>query len=140
MDSSQTQQRLPDGGPAVPTSPTPRGEVPAGLPDRDVTPATLEDAFVRFIFHCNPAAHRGSDTNVLREAFRAPPRNAGRSFDPAVIYDLVKKFYAKEIKTWTELTIALGVTPPDLSKDESSQKLTQYGVRLKVYISLRPEE
>ena len=45
---------------------------------------------------------------------------------------IFKKFHQKEIKTWTELTITLGVEPPDPSKDESSQKVAQYGVRLKV--------
>jgi hypothetical protein len=106
----------------------PRG----ALPDRDVTAATLEDAYVSFIFHCNPALPRECDTEALREAFRNPPKSAGKTFDTFAVYELVKRFYAKEVKTWTELTIKLGVEPPDPSKDESSQKLTQYGVRLKV--------
>lgn len=112
-------------------APAPNGVQP-GLPDRDVTPDTLEDAFVRFIFYCNPALPWDCDTAALREAFRTPPKNGGKSFDTAVIFDLVKRFYAKDIKTWTELTMTLGVAPPDPSKDESRQKITQYGVRLKV--------
>lgn len=104
----------------------------AGLPDRSVTAASLEDAYVSFIFYCNPALSRETDTEALREAFRNPPKSGGKTFDTFVIYELVKKFYGKEIKTWTELTIKLGVEPPDPNKDESSQKVTQYGVRLKV--------
>jgi hypothetical protein len=74
------------------------------------------------------------DLEALREAFRNPPKSGGKTFDTFVIYELVKKFYGKEIKTWTELTIKLGVEPPDPNKDESSQKVTQYGVRLKVRV------
>lgn len=104
----------------------------SSLPDRNVTPDTLEDAFVRFIFYCNPALPLDADTESLREAFANPPKSGGKSFSPFLIFDLVQRFYRKEIKTWTELTTRLGVEPPDLSKDESAQKVAQYGVRLKV--------
>jgi hypothetical protein len=104
------------------------------LPERDVTEATIEDAFVRFIFYCNPGLPLYPDTQSLREAFRNPPRSGGRIFSPYRVYELVKEFYQKDIKTWTELTIKLGVEPPDPSKDESTQKVAQYGVRLKVEI------
>jgi hypothetical protein len=102
------------------------------LPDRNVTEATIEDAYVRFIFYCNPALPLYPDTQALREAFRNPPRSGGRVFSPFRVYELVTEFYQKEIKTWTELTIKLGVEPPDPAKDESTQKVAQYGVRLKV--------
>jgi hypothetical protein len=102
------------------------------LPDRNVTADTIEDAYVCFIFYCNPALPSDADTNSLREAFANPPKSGGKSFSPFVIYELVQRFYRKEIKTWTELTTRLGVEPPDLSKDESVQKVAQYGVRLKV--------
>lgn len=102
------------------------------LPHRSVTPDTIEDAYVRFIFYCNPALPLDADTESLREAFANPPRSGGKSFSPYVIFDLVQRFYRKEIKTWTELTTRLGVEPPDLAKDESAQKVAQYGVRLKV--------
>ncbi len=103
------------------------------LPDRAVTPETIEDAYVDFIYHCNPALPLDTaDTQSLREAFRNPPRSGGKVFEPFFIYQLVRRFYDKEIKTWTELTIKLGVEPPDPSKDESAQKIAQYGVRLKV--------
>ena len=102
------------------------------LPDRNVTASTLEDAYVRFIFYCNPGLPLSVDTQSLRESFKNPPRSGGKVFDPFTIYNLVRRFYQKEIKTWTELTTTLGVEPPDLSKDESAQKVAQYGVRLKV--------
>lgn len=102
------------------------------LPDRQVTTDTIEDAYVRFIFYCNPALPLSTDTEALREAFRNPPRSGGKVFNTFTVYELVKKFYDKEIKTWTELTTTLGVEPPDPSKDESAQKVAQYGVRLKV--------
>lgn len=113
-------------------SPTPEFTVRPPLPDRDVTAETIEDAYIRFIFYCNPAVPLASDTAALREAFRNPPKSGGKIFDSFAIFELVKQFYAKEIKTWTELTTKLGVEPPDPSKDESTQKVAQYGVRLKV--------
>lgn len=103
-----------------------------GLPDRAVTAATLEDAYVKFIFYCNPAVPADQDTQALRDAFSNPPKSAGKSFETFTVYHLVLQFLRKEIKTWTELTIKLGVEPPDPKKDESAQKVTQYGVRLKV--------
>lgn len=112
---------------ANPRQPT----LPPALPDRNVTADTIEDAYVRFIFYCNPALPPDADTNSLREAFANPPKSGGKSFSPFVIFELVRRFYRREIKTWTELTITLGVEPPDLSKDESVQKIAQYGVRLK---------
>ncbi|UKZ82107.1 hypothetical protein TrVFT333_009891 [Trichoderma virens FT-333] len=107
----------------------------SALPDPNVTPDTIEDAFVRFIFYCNPALPLDADTESLREAFANPPKSGGKSFSPFLIFDLVQRFYRKEIKTWTELTTRLGVEPPDLSKDESAQKVAQYGVRLKKWMN-----
>lgn len=104
----------------------------SSLPHRNVTAATIEDAYVAFIIYCNPALPVDCDTESLREAFRNPPRSGGKIFDPFTIYELVRQFYDKEIKTWTELTMKLGVEPPDPSKEESVQKIAQYGVRLKV--------
>ncbi|KAM0741582.1 hypothetical protein ACQRIT_004439 [Beauveria bassiana] len=104
------------------------------LPDRAVTAETIEDAYVAFIFYCNPALPADCDTETLREAFRNPPRSGGKVFHPFTIYELVRRFYTKEIKTWTELTTKLGVEPPDPSKEESVQKIAQYGVRLKKWL------
>ncbi|OAQ99686.1 hypothetical protein LLEC1_07707, partial [Akanthomyces lecanii] len=118
----------PANGHAVP------GPGRSALPDRSVTAETIEDAYVAFIFYCNPALPPDCDTETLREAFRNPPRSGGKVFDPFAIYELVRKFYSKEIKTWTELTTKLGVEPPDPSKEESVQKIAQYGVRLKKWL------
>lgn len=104
----------------------------AVLPDRAVNADNIENAYVAFIFYCNPALPADCDVDSLREAFRNPPRSGGKVFDPFTIYRLVRQFYDKEIKTWTELTMKLGVEPPDPSKEESVQKIAQYGVRLKV--------
>lgn len=109
------------------------------LPDRRVNASTIEDAYVSFIFYCNPALPLSADTESLREAFRTPPKSCGKVFDTFTIFELVQKFYQREIKTWAELTTTLGVEPPDPAKDESAQKVAQYGVRLKVSeISLTP--
>ncbi|PNY24124.1 ARS-binding protein 2 [Tolypocladium capitatum] len=105
------------------------------LPERDVTAESIEDAYVNFVFYCNPALSLAADTESLREAFRNPPKSGGKAFHPFAIYELVRKFYDKDIKTWTELTTMLGVEPPDPSKDESSQKIAQYGVRLKKWMN-----
>ncbi|OAQ69165.1 ARS binding protein Abp2 [Pochonia chlamydosporia 170] len=105
------------------------------LPDRDVSAASIEEAYVRFIFYCNPALPLDADTETLRDAFRTPPRSGGKAFDTFTIFELVKKFYHREIKTWTELTTTLGVEPPDPTKDESAQKVAQYGVRLKKWMN-----
>jgi hypothetical protein len=102
------------------------------LPDRNVDGDSLEDAYVSFIYYCNPALPADADVAALREAFRNPPKSGGKSFSSFAIYQLVRQFYQKEIKTWTDLTIKLGVEPPDPTRDESAQKITQYGVRLKV--------
>jgi hypothetical protein len=39
---------------------------------------------------------------------------------------------SKEIQTWTRLALDLGVEPPDMEKGQSTQKVQQYSVRLKV--------
>ncbi|KAH8178348.1 ARS binding protein 2 domain-containing protein [Sarocladium implicatum] len=116
-------------------APPPELAGPRALPTRQVTSATIEDAYVQFIIYCNPALPNNADIASLREGFRTPPKSAGKAFDPFVIFELVRQFYTKEIKTWAELTVRLGVEPPDLTKDESSQKVAQYGVRLKKWMN-----
>ncbi|KAK5998081.1 ARS-binding protein 2 [Cladobotryum mycophilum] len=111
----QQQQRL--GGNLATHTTTNQSNNPHGfavrptLPDRDVTSATIEDALSK------------------------PAKKWGKLFCPFIIFDLVRKFYEKEIKTWTELTTRLGVEPPDPGKDESAQKIAQYGVRLKKWMN-----
>jgi hypothetical protein len=102
------------------------------LPNRSVTSASIEDAYVSFILHCNPAVPLDVDTTALREAFRTPPKSEGKSFSTFALYELIVKLHHKEIKTWAELALKLGVEPPDHEKGQSSQKIQQYAVRLKV--------
>jgi hypothetical protein len=102
------------------------------LPNREVTAATIEDAYVDFILHCNPAVPADADSTALREAFRTPPKSGGKSFSTFTLYDLICQLERKELKTWAELALKLGVEPPDQDKGQSSQKIQQYAVRLKV--------
>lgn len=102
------------------------------LPARNVTAETIEDAFVQFILACNPGVPIEADTAGLRESFRSPPKSGGKSFETWVLFDLIAQFQSKEIKTWGELALRLGVEPPDQDKGQSSQKIQQYAVRLKV--------
>jgi ARS binding protein 2 len=89
------------------------------LPSCDVSDDTFDDAYVAFIFYCNPAIPLDTDTLELRRAFRSPPK---------------RKLEMKEIKTWAQLAIDLGVEPPAVDKGQSAQKVQQYAVRLKVII------
>ena len=102
------------------------------LPDRNVTDDTIEDAFVDFILCCNPAVPLDADTAALREAFQTPPKSGGKAFKTSSLFELIKRLESKELKTWAELALKLGVEPPDQDKGESSQKIQQYAVRLKV--------
>lgn len=111
---------------------TSRPAPPRVLPDKDVSPDTIGEAYISFILYCNPALPQDCMVDTLREAFKAPPKSQGKEFPTWSVFQNVKRFYNKEIPTWTEMVVQLGVDPPDLSKDESSQKITQYGVRLKV--------
>ncbi|KAL1873077.1 hypothetical protein VTK73DRAFT_1174 [Phialemonium thermophilum] len=132
------QQQPPD--PALPSSssaPSSAGDgrplplVRPMLPHRDVTKDTIEDAYVQFILHCNPAVPRDCDTAALREAFRNPPKSGGKTFNTFTLFQLIRQLEAKELKTWAELALKLGVEPPDQDKGQSSQKIQQYAVRLK---------
>ncbi|CAI4211846.1 unnamed protein product [Parascedosporium putredinis] len=86
-------------------------EVARALPAKDsITSDTIEQAY---------------------ETFRTPPKSGGKSFDTFLLYQLIQKLESKELKTWAELALKLGVEPPDQEKGESSQKIQQYAVRLK---------
>ncbi|KAK3392262.1 ARS binding protein 2-domain-containing protein, partial [Sordaria brevicollis] len=129
----------PTTAPTATTTPTPRQPRPTyppyttrpPLPDVNVTQETIEDAYVDFIFHCNPHVPLDTDTVVLRDTFSDPPKSGGKSFNTFVLFGLIKQLETKEIKTWAELALKLGVDPPDTEKGESSQKIQQYAVRLK---------
>ena len=102
------------------------------LPPRKARAETIEDAYVQFILYCNPGVPLETDTAVLREAFRIPPKSGGKTFSTYTLFELIKQFQNKEIKTWAELALRLGVDPPDQDKGQSTQKIQQYAVRLKV--------
>jgi hypothetical protein len=101
------------------------------LPSRDVTDATLDDAYVAFILYANPGVPSSADTTELRKIFRVPPRSDGKSFSIYTLWELIRKLENKELKTWTQLAIDLGVEPPQAEKNQSTQKVQQYAVRLK---------
>lgn len=112
----------------VPRSPSARPM----LPPRNVTSATFEETYVQFILYCNPAVPPDTDTAALRDAFQTPPKSGGKTFNTFHLFELIKQLEAKELKTWAELALKLGVEPPDQDKGQSSQKIQQYAVRLKV--------
>lgn len=118
--------------PSVTRPPPPR----LALPSRNVGAETIEDAYIQFILACNPGVPLDVDTSVLRETFQTPPKSGGKSFSTWTLFQLITQFQSKEIKTWGELALKLGVEPPDQEKGESSQKIQQYAVRLKVFCSI----
>ncbi|KAF2165207.1 hypothetical protein M409DRAFT_24590 [Zasmidium cellare ATCC 36951] len=102
------------------------------LPSRDVTPETIADAYVNFILYANPNFALDVDTSTLKQTFETGlPKSDNKDFEPYRLFELLKKFDSKEIKTWNQLALDLGVEPPDPSKGQSVQKVQQYSVRLK---------
>ena len=104
------------------------------LPSYDVSDDTFDDAYVAFIFYCNPTIPLDTDTSELRKAFRSPPKSDGKNFSTFTLFELIRKLEMKEIKTWAQLAIDLGVEPPAVDKGQSAQKVQQYAVRLKVVL------
>lgn len=104
------------------------------LPSCDVSDDTFDDAYVSFIFYCNPAIPLDTDSQELRRAFRSPPKSDGKNFSTYTLFELIRKLEMKEIKTWAQLAIDLGVKPPAVDRGQSAQKVQQYAVRLKVVI------
>ncbi|KAL2159772.1 hypothetical protein VTH06DRAFT_1905, partial [Thermothelomyces fergusii] len=92
---SPTAAQPPHQRPPPPPPPPPRA-----LPDREVDAASIEDAYVAFILYCNPA-----------------------SFSTFALFELIKQLETRELKTWAELALKLGVDPPDQEKGQSSQKI-----------------
>lgn len=109
------------------------------LPGKHVVESNIEHLFVAFIFYCNPAVPADTDTKALHEAFRMPPKSGGKSFSTYALFELIKELEAKELKTWAELVLKLGVEPPDVERGESAQKIQQYAVRLKVCLGASPK-
>ncbi|KAF2118708.1 ARS binding protein 2-domain-containing protein [Lophiotrema nucula] len=100
-------------------------------PSRDVSDHTIDDAYAAFILYCNPSFPASIDTSELTKLFRTPPKSDGKAFSTWTLYELIRKFDSKEIKTWTQLALDLGVQQPDIDKGQSTQKVQQYSVRLK---------
>ena len=111
---------------------TPKQTLTRALPSPNVDDSSIDDAYVQFIFYCNPSVPLSTDTVVLRRGFRSMPKTDGNQF---VLFGLIKKLEAKDIETWSQLVAELGVEPPDAAKNQSSQKVQQFAVRLKVTTS-----
>ncbi|EGS24010.1 putative ars binding protein [Thermochaetoides thermophila DSM 1495] len=103
------------------------------LPSREgiTSPSALEEAYIAFILYCNPCVPLTTDPSPLREAFRTPPKSDGKTFSTYTLFTLIRKLESRELKTWAELALQLGVDPPDAEKGQSAQKIQQYAVRLK---------
>ena len=102
------------------------------LPSRDVTDHNLDEAYVQFALYCNPPIPKNAETSELKRRFRSPPRSDDKVFSTFKLYELISRLEHKDIKTWSQLVIELGVELPDTSKNQSTQKVQQYAVRLKV--------
>lgn len=128
-----TGQMSPNGHGAFPT-PTTTGTLQESrnLPAVEVTDENFDDAYVDFIMYCNPSVALETDTTELKKIFRTPPKSDGKSFSTFTLFQLIQKLERKELKTWAQLAIELGVEPPSLEKGQSAQKVQQYAVRLKV--------
>jgi hypothetical protein len=113
--------------PSVPSTSTQRA-----LPARNVTEENIADVYAAFILYCNPYFPRHVDTSDLKRIFQTPPRSDGKDFSIYTLWKLIRKFDSKEIKTWTQLSLDLGVEPPSAERGGSVQKVQQYSVRLKV--------
>jgi hypothetical protein len=87
--------------------------------------------------YCNPSIPLETDSTELRKIFRSPPKSDNKSFNTFTLFELIRKFEAKEIKTWAQLVEDLGVEKPSIEKKQSAQKVQQYAVRLKVSLFLR---
>ncbi|MCJ1390786.1 hypothetical protein MMC18_003647 [Xylographa bjoerkii] len=105
--------------------------LPRSLPSTDIDNESADEAYVQFIFYCNPSIPIITDTTELKRGFRSMPKTDGNCFDTFALFLLIKKLEAKEIETWSQLVIELGVEPPDTTKNQSSQKVQQFAVRLK---------
>ena len=121
-----------NSGPSANFDPTQGSSTERSLPSRQVDENSIDDAYAQYILYCNPTIPLDVDTTELKKGFRAPPKSDAKTFSPFTLYTLVSQLENKEIKTWTELVLKLGVEPPDATKNQSTQKVQQYAVRLKV--------
>lgn len=102
------------------------------LPTVEITDESIDQAYVDFILYCNPSVPLDTDSTELKKGFRNPPMSDGKKFSPFTLYGLISRLENKDIKTWVQLVVELGVELPDPAKGQSTQKVQQYAVRLKV--------
>ena len=141
MQQSQINVNAAYGRPQIPSPhiipngfhPTHNASIERKLPPREIDNDSIDDAYVQFIMYCNPSIPADVDTSELKKGFRTPPKSDQKTFSPYTLFGLISRLEAKDIKTWTQLVIELGVEPPDAAKNQSSQKVQQYAVRLKVH-------
>lgn len=126
------QMSAPEVLPANQARPQPSPAMTRTLPSPNIDASTIDDAYVQFIMYCNPSIPLDTDTAELRKGFRSMPKTDGNCFDTYTLFGLIKKLEAKEIETWSALVIELGVEPPDPTKNQSTQKVQQFAVRMKV--------
>ncbi|KAL8728351.1 MAG: hypothetical protein Q9181_005372 [Wetmoreana brouardii] len=104
------------------------------LPSIEITDETIDQAYVDFILYCNPAIPLDTDATELKKGFRNPPMSDGKRFSPFTLFGLISRLEHKDIKTWVQLVTELGVELPDPTKNQSTQKVQQYAVRLKRWL------
>ncbi|KAL8811360.1 MAG: hypothetical protein Q9223_004012 [Gallowayella weberi] len=104
------------------------------LPSIEITDDSIDQAYVDFVFYCNPSIPLDTDPTELKKGFRSPPMSDGKKFSPYTLYGLISRLESKDIKTWVQLVVELGAELPDPSKNQSTQKLQQYAVRLKRWL------
>lgn len=105
------------------------------LPSKNVTDEDIDDSFAKFVLYCNPHYSSTTETTELKRVFRNPPRSDGKDFSIFRLFELLQKYERKEIKTWNQVALDLGVEPPTTENGGSTQKVQQYSVRLKVCLS-----
>lgn len=110
-------------------------ELALRLPSETVDEINISQQYASFIIYCNPTILINTDTTELQNIFQSPPKSDGKSFRTWDLFQLIKKLESKEIKTWAQLALSLGVEPPALDKGQSAQKVQQYAVRLKVSLT-----
>ncbi|GAB1737952.1 hypothetical protein NU219Hw_g2465t1 [Hortaea werneckii] len=98
------------------------------LPTSQPNAESLTDHYVAFILYCNPHFPLDVDSAALRANFNTPPKSDNKDFETWRLFELIKRFEVKEIKTWGQLALELGVEPPDVGKGQSVQKVQQYSI------------
>ncbi|CAB52738.1 ARS binding protein Abp2 [Schizosaccharomyces pombe] len=102
------------------------------LPSRhDVSADNITEKFCQFCLCCNPW-YAGADTRQLANAFNMIPKSEGQKFEIWVLFLLVRQYHQKIINSWSKLVGFLGVERKD---EQSTQKIQQYVVRLKRWMS-----